>query len=109
MKDEEKAKEFANYFAGETDYKESAAYSSAMAEWKDEEYAKENKWINAEDKLPPFITTEDGSQYSKPVLCKEKCGSYCVARFVRWQTGHYMWLDSSDGQLNVKYWREIKD
>lgn len=42
MTNEEKAKEFANYFAGETDYKDSAAYSSsvAMAEWKDEQIKK---------------------------------------------------------------------
>lgn len=48
MKDEEKAKEFANYFAGETDYKESAAYSSAiaMAEWKDEQYRIDKTHLN---------------------------------------------------------------
>lgn len=38
MKNEEKAKELADYYAGETDYKETAAYDAAlaMAEWKDE-------------------------------------------------------------------------
>lgn len=70
---------------------------------------KENKWISVEDKLPPFVTTEDGSQFSKQVLCKEEGGGYCVARFARWQTGHYMWLDSSYEQPNVKFWREIED
>ena len=37
MTNEEKAKELANYFAGENDYKEGAAYSAAMsmAELKD--------------------------------------------------------------------------
>lgn len=45
MTDEQKAKELANYFAGETDYKESAAYSAAieMAKWKDEQFDEEKK------------------------------------------------------------------
>lgn len=40
MNNEQKAKELANYCAGETDYKESAAYSAAMemAQWKDEQF-----------------------------------------------------------------------
>ena len=43
MTNEQKATEFANYFAGETDYKESAAYSAAMAmaEWKDNQFKTE--------------------------------------------------------------------
>lgn len=46
-KNEEKAREFANYFACETDYKESAAYSSAMAmaEWKDEQFEKQERQL----------------------------------------------------------------
>lgn len=70
---------------------------------------KETKWIDVSDRLPEFVTTEDGSQYSKQVLCKEKCGNFEVARFVRWQTGHYMWLNSNYEELNVKFWREIED
>ena len=39
MRNEEKAKEFANFYAGENDHKEPAAYSAAMAmaELKDEQ------------------------------------------------------------------------
>lgn len=116
-KNEEKAQEIANDKKiislnkfGRLDI-EATKWMSALEamEWKDKQFAEENKWISVEDELPPFITTEDGSQYSKPVLCKEKCGSYCVARFVHWQTGHSMWLDSSDEQMNVKFWKEIKD
>ena len=42
MKNEEKAKEFADYYADETDYKKEAAYSAAvaMAEWKDQQFQK---------------------------------------------------------------------
>lgn len=48
ISNEEKATEFANYFAGETDYKENAAYSAAMAmaDWKDEWFAEEKKEID---------------------------------------------------------------
>lgn len=45
MTNEEKARRLANYFACETDYKESAAYSAAMemAQWKDEELKEQRK------------------------------------------------------------------
>lgn len=43
MTNEEKAKELADYYAGETDYLKTAAYSAAMgmAEWKDKQFAAE--------------------------------------------------------------------
>lgn len=42
---EEKAKELASYYAGETDYKKEAAYSAAMAmaEFKDEQFESEKQ------------------------------------------------------------------
>ena len=45
MKSEEKAKELADYYAGETDYKECAAYDAAlaMAQWKDEQLEAEKQ------------------------------------------------------------------
>ena len=45
MKSEEKAKELADYYAGETDYKECAAYDAAlaMAQWKDEQFKAEKQ------------------------------------------------------------------
>lgn len=47
MTNEQKSNELANYFAGENDYKESAAYSSAMemAQWKDEQYRQKLEMI----------------------------------------------------------------
>ena len=58
MTDEEKARELAEYFAGETDYKESAAYSSsmAMAEWKDEQHKQE--LIRIYNFVSPYLTPE---------------------------------------------------
>lgn len=55
MNNEEKAKELANYCAGETDYKESAAYSAAMemAQWKDEQF--DNKLQEIVDYVYPLI------------------------------------------------------
>lgn len=45
MKNEEKAKELADYYAGETDYKECGAYDAAlaMAQWKDEQFKAEKQ------------------------------------------------------------------
>ena len=45
MTNEEKTKEFADYYAGETDYKERAAYDAAyaMAQWKDEQLEAEKQ------------------------------------------------------------------
>ena len=45
MTNEKKAKEFADYYAGETDYKECAAYDAAlaMAKWKDEQLEAEKQ------------------------------------------------------------------
>lgn len=45
MTNEEKAKELAGYCAGETDYKETAAYDAAlaMATWKDEQLEAEKQ------------------------------------------------------------------
>lgn len=45
MTNEEKAKELADYYAGETDYKECAAYDAAlaMAKWKDEQLEAEKQ------------------------------------------------------------------
>lgn len=45
MTNEEKAKELADYYAGETDYNERAAYDAAyaMAQWKDEQLEAEKQ------------------------------------------------------------------
>lgn len=45
MTNEEKAKELADYYAGETGYKERAAYDAAyaMAQWKDEQLEAEKQ------------------------------------------------------------------
>ena len=60
MKNEEKAKELANYYASETDYKETVAYDAAhaMAEWKDEQFAKEKQSIIEEQSDGLITTTE---------------------------------------------------
>ena len=67
---EEKCKELADYYAGETDYKREAAYSAAMAmaEFKDEQFESEKqafiekvcKWI---DLSVYDYTTDLGARY----------------------------------------------
>ena len=81
-----------------------------MAEWKDKQYAKENKWITVKDRLPQFVTPEDSElRYSKQVLCKDSSGHYCVARFACWQRRRFFWEDDENEVRNIKFWREIKD
>ena len=98
MTNEEKAREIADkhkqqcYYAahGDLDPSFEECYQSALQamQWKDKQFAKEKQqWIDVSDELPPFVATEDGNQYSNQVFCKEKCGNYCVARFVRWPYG----------------------
>lgn len=47
MTNEEKAKELANYYSGESDYKESVGYDCAieMAEWKDQQFQEAKKQL----------------------------------------------------------------
>lgn len=111
-RNEEKAQEIAKRYGtpchgmGDCEFE---AYQSALEamEWKDKQFTEENKWISVEDELPLLVTTEFGIRYSKPVLCKEESGGYCVARFARPQNKFYFWEDDNCEGRKVKFWREI--
>ena len=93
----------------EKTFNECYASAMQMAEWKDKQLAEENKWIDVNEALPLLVTIESGIRYSKPVLCKEESGGYCVARFARPQNEFYFWEDDNHEGRKVKYWKEIKD
>lgn len=111
-KNEKKAQEIAKRYKtpchglGDCEFE---AYQSALEamEWKDEQIAEENKWINVKDKLPRLVTTEFGIRGSKPVLCKTKSGKYCVARCFQYKTNPHFWQDDYYEKPNVKFWKEI--
>ena len=60
MTNEEKAKELAGYCAGETDYKETAAYDAAlaMAQWKDERIKELEVTLNCRSKYERIYRNE---------------------------------------------------
>ena len=68
MTNEEKANELADYYAGETDYKECAAYDAAlaMAQWKDDQYKEREEGLRETiDTLDAKLqkANEDGMYY----------------------------------------------
>ena len=72
-RNEEKAREFAENRGH--DYQsmtEAFVATLDMAEWKDKQFAEENKWIKVEDKLPPFVATEFGIRRSNLSFVKRK-------------------------------------
>lgn len=109
-KNEKKAREFAKDRGHDVQsITEAFVACLDMAEWKDKQFAEENKWIDVNETLPLLVTMESGIRYSKPVLCKVESGGYCVAKCIRPQNGPYFWQDDNYEKQNVKYWKEIKD
>ena len=66
-----------------------------------------NKWNKANTK-PPFTTTMDGNKYSNPMLCYDKFGNYCIAQYVRWQTGYCGWYDHEE-EVSITHWSELQE
>lgn len=66
----------------------------------------QNEWNKVSTK-PPFTTTIDGNKYSNPMLCYDKFGNYCIAQYVRWQTGHCGWYDNEE-EVSITHWKELK-
>lgn len=66
----------------------------------------ENEWNELSIK-PPFIITMDGNKYSKPMLCYDKFGNYCIAQYVRLQTGYCGWYDGEE-EVSITHWKELK-
>ena len=99
MTNEEKARRIANDVAGETDYKESAAYSAAMemAAWKDEQFS----WHDVTESLPPMD--------KEVIVLLSKVNGHNVGLFYRIAFGHIVDKDVAVGYdgwniPGVKYW-----
>lgn len=70
---EEKAKELADYYAGETDYKECAAYDAAlaMAQWKDEQFSLERKQLIEKANQAVTQSFENGAKFKKQEIIEK--------------------------------------
>ena len=103
MTNEEKAKELADYYAGETDYKECAAYDAAlaMAQWKDDQYKEREEGLRETiDTLDAKLqkANEDGMYYF------DKCSiqkQQLIDKACEWLRNNSYMLDNWDED---RYW-----
>ena len=84
------------------------AYKNVLKSINTLEVKEETEWKDASRVRPPFNLTFDSNKYSNPVLCKDKCGCYHVAQYVRWRTGWCGWVEgNNDNEVNITHWKEL--